>query len=142
MPEVPDAAEQLARVADVLASRHLPPRRFLRGLAWNCASVRPDVRGLFDLMGGGGNRFRGRGFRRRFDDGTDGQARHFAGIAVSPLLLGEVIARFAARRVLRDPADSADGRLSEAAFEFSRQIRTGSLPVSEAGDWIRRHIAV
>lgn len=135
------AAGQLARVADRLAERRLSPRRFLVALAWNCAGIRPGVPGYADLATGGRNRFPGRGFRHLFDDGTDGQVRHFAGIAVSPLLLGEPVARFAARHVLGDAPDTADGRLSEAAFAFSAAVRRGDLPVSDAEEWILTRIA-
>lgn len=135
------SVERLARVADILAARGVTGRRFLRGLAWNCGGIRPGVAGYVDLGAGGSNRFPGRGFRCRYDDGTDGQARHFSGIAVSPLMLTEPVARFAARYLLGDPAASADGRLSEAAFEFSRLIRTGRLSAPRAGGWIREHIA-
>ncbi|GAB3404972.1 hypothetical protein GCM10027515_17740 [Schumannella luteola] len=137
----PTACEQLARVADRLAERTGDPRRFLRGLAWNCAGVRLDPRGLFDLARGGRNRFHGGGFRAEFDDGTTGQVRHFAGIAVAPVLIGERATRWAMRTVLRDPETSADHRLSLAALEFARELRSGGLPIRAAGDWIRERLA-
>jgi hypothetical protein len=139
--DAPSGAEHLARIADRLGARGLPPRRFLRALAWNCAGIRPGLVGYLDLARGGRNRFLGRGFRAGFDDGTDGQARHFAGVAVSPVLLGEPLARLAHRWALRDTPDSADGRLSAAAVRFSRELRGGSLPSGNAGNWIREHVA-
>ena len=135
------AAEHLARIADRLGTRGLRPRRFLRALAWNCAGIRPGLMGYADLARGGRNRFLGRGFRDRFDDGTDGQVRHFAGVAVSPVLLGEALAHLAHRWALRDAPDSADGRLSAAAFRFSEELRSGHLAVTAAGKWIREHVA-
>lgn len=138
--EVP-AVERLARIADKLGRKHLSPRRFLRALAWNCAGIRLTPAGYLDLATGGRNRFTGRGFRPRFDDDTDGQVRHFAGTAVAPIMLGERLARWSSEAVLRDSPDSADGRLSEAAFDFARQLRRGELATEEAGDWIRAHLA-
>lgn len=135
------AVERLARIADRLGEKALPPNRFLRALAWNCAGIRLGPLGYFDLASGGGNRFSGRGFRRRFDDGTDGQVRHFAGMAVAPVLVGERLARWASIRVLGDSPASADGELSEAALTFARELRTGRLVTADSGDWIREHLA-
>lgn len=132
--------EQLAHVADRLAERELRPARFLRGFAWNCAGVRPDVRGMLDLARGGRNRLKGTGFRAVFDDGTLGQARHFAGVAVAPVMIGGTLTRLALRYALRDPDDSPDGRLSEAALEFCAGIRSGAIAQTDAGAWIRGRI--
>jgi hypothetical protein len=140
-PPPPTACEQLARVADRLAERTDDPRRFLRALAWNGAGVRLDPRGFLDLARGGRNRFRGGGFRAEFDDGTTGQVRHFCGIAVAPVLIGERVTRWAMRTVLRDPETSADHRLSLAALEFSRDLCRGALPLADAGDWVRSRLA-
>ncbi|THG29885.1 hypothetical protein [Naasia lichenicola] len=134
------AAQRLAHVADQLGRRDLTPRRFLRGLAWNCAGIRPDLRGYLDLAVGGRNPISGRGFRRRFDDGTDGQVRHFAGVAVAPVLLGDRFTGFALRWFLRDSPDSADGRLSEAALRFAHALRSGEVSVRDAGSWIRQNL--
>ncbi|PJJ73133.1 hypothetical protein CLV46_2717 [Diaminobutyricimonas aerilata] len=133
--------EQLARIAERLALRTDDPRRFLRGLAWNCARIRPGLLGIADLASGGGNRFRGTGFRAEFDDGTRGQVRHFAGVAVAPVLLGDRLARIALRWALRDPDGSADDNLSHAALAFSAALRSGGLPVSAAAQWIRENLA-
>jgi hypothetical protein len=135
------AVERLARIADRLGRKQLAPRRFLRALAWNCAGIRLTPTGYFDLATGGRNRFTGRGFRPRFDDDTDGQVRHFAGMAVAPVLLGEPLARWSSVALLKDDPESADGRLSEAAFEFAHQLRSGALPTERAGEWIRAHLA-
>lgn len=137
----PDGCELLAHVADRLAARGLPPRRFLRGLAWNVALIRPGAVGVLDLVSGGSNRVRGGGFRAEFDDGSTGQPRHFAGVAVAPLFLGDRLARWAARHVLRDAEGSPDHALSLVALEFSRGLRDGSLPVGDAGSWIRERLA-
>ena len=110
--------------------RRAPRRRgsSSAGSATRSAGVR---RGLFwplDAGRGGSNRIRGRGFRRQVDDGTDGQARHFAGIVA-------VAARHrrTSRRAgwpstsRRDAPDSADGRLTEHALDFVRLVRSGEL---------------
>jgi hypothetical protein len=135
------AVERMARVADRLAERELSPRPFLRAFAWNCARIRPGLRGYLDLASGGGNRFSGSGFRAEYDDGTNGQVRHFAGVAVAPVILGERLAKLGLRHALRDAPDSADGRLSDAALEFSRALRTGDLRPQQAGEWIRHRLA-
>lgn len=135
------AVERMARVADLLAGRSSSPRAFLRAFAWNCARIRPGLLGYRDLATGGGNRFPGSGFKSEFDDGTRGQVRHFAGIAVAPVLIGDRLAAWASRAVLRDADHSADGRLSRAALEFSRGIRDGAIALDDSGDWIRANIA-
>ena len=135
------AVERLARIADQLGARGLAPRRFLRGLAWNCAGIRPDLRGYLDLATGGRNSIPGRGFRGQFDDGSDGQVRHFAGVAVAPVLLGERAAQVAHHWILKDAPDTADGQLSAEAARFSRLLREGSLSTRDAGTWIRRNLA-
>jgi hypothetical protein len=135
------ALEKMAQVAERLAARETNPRKFLRAFAWNCALIRPGLRGVIDLATGGGNRFSGSGFRGEYDDGTRGQVRHFAGVAAAPVILGERLATWGARTALRDPADSADGRLSEAALEFSGALRDGTLLPERAGEWIRQNLA-
>jgi hypothetical protein len=42
--------------------------------------------------------------------------------------------------VLRDPPDSADGRLSEEAIEFVRLVRSGELAQADAAGWVRRRL--
>lgn len=135
------AVDRLARIADQLADRELSSRRFLRGLAWNCAGIRPDIRGYLDLASGGSDFISGRGFRWQFDDKSDGQVRHFAGVVVAPVLLGRPLTWLAHRWVLKDGPDSADGRLSAEAIRFSNAIRSGRLPHRDAGAWIRRNLS-
>jgi len=93
-----------------------------------------------DAASGGSNRLRGRGFRRQLDDDTDGQARHFAGTVAVAARLGGRFARWLTTVVLRDPPDTADGRLSDEAIAFVNEIRSGTLAQADAGDWIRRRL--
>ena len=100
-------------------------------------------RGLFwpiDAGRGGSNRIRGRGFRRQVDDGTDGQARHFAGMVAVAARIGARPTRWLAIHVARDAPDSADGRLTEHALDFVRLVRSGELATAETDAWVRRTI--
>jgi len=74
-------ADACSRVAD----RTSTPREFLRQLGHEAAGVRRGPLWPVDAGRGGSNRIRGRGFRRHVDDGTEGQARHFAGIVAVTL---------------------------------------------------------
>jgi hypothetical protein len=78
----------------------------------------------------------GRGFKRRFDDATSGQVRHFAGTAVAAALLGGRATRYINERFRADPRRSADGQLTEAGIEFAELLTSGRLRVSDAPTWI------
>jgi hypothetical protein len=133
-----DACAQLVVVARRLAVAAPQPRRFLVALGRDAAGIRPGPAGLLDLARGGTDLLRGRGFKRRFDDATSGQVRHFAGVAVSAALIGGWATRHANERLRGDPRRSADGLLTEAAIEFADLLVSGRLPVAEAPDFLDR----
>lgn len=114
------------------------PREFLLRLGTEAAGIRRGPAAVVDLARGGTNVIPGGGVKRRFDDETDGQIRHFAGIATAAARIGPRLARTLSITVLKDPPTSADGRLSDAAVDFARQLLSGELPVSDASAWIER----
>ncbi|MFF1574582.1 hypothetical protein ACFVWR_17715 [Leifsonia sp. NPDC058292] len=133
-----DACSELADASARIAASSESTRRFLIDLGAEVGGVR---RGLFwplDAATGGSNRLRGRGFRRHVDDGTDGQARHFAGIAAVAARVGAGPTRWLSIHVGRDAPDTADGRLTDHAIDFVRLLRSGELAPTDAPDWIRR----
>jgi hypothetical protein len=117
----------------------LTPREFLRTLGALVAGIDLSIRGLRQLARGGANGLVGAGFRAEYDDGTAGQARHFAGTAAGAALVGEKPAELLAHHFV-DPAESIDGHLSTAALEFARLLIDGELPLREAGGWIATHV--
>jgi hypothetical protein len=135
-----DACSQLCSVADELASRVRSPRRFLVELGRAAGGVRLGPLWVIDAATGGRNRFRGGGFATQFDDSTRGQARHFAGIVAVAARLGARATRWASVHVGRDDPDSADGRLSEEAIEFTRLVASGHLPLDQTSRWISDHL--
>ena len=136
------ACEQLAAACDRLAARTpaLSPGRFLRDLGHEVAGVRRGLFWFLDAGRGGSNRIRGRGFRRHVDDGTEGQARHFAGIVSVAARVGSGPARWLSIHVGRDAPDTADGRLTDLALDFVRSVRSGELQLSDTGDWVRARL--
>jgi hypothetical protein len=131
-----DACAALAESIDRLAQRGYPAGRFLKELG-RAAGVRRGVFWLTDAASGGRNRIRGRGFRPAIDDDTEGQARHFAGTVAVAARLGGGVTRWLVVHILRDPPGSADGRLSDEAIEFVRQVRSGELAQADAAGWVR-----
>jgi hypothetical protein len=117
--------------------RDLPPRQFLERLALEVAGIRPGWPGTLDLALGGRDVIRGRGWRPEYSDGSRGQARHFVGLAAATVRFGPGPTRWVSVRIRRDPADSPDGRLTDAAIEFAVGILHGDLSVADAADWIR-----
>lgn len=134
-----DACARLAESIDRLAERGHSSGRFLRELG-RAAGVRRGPLWLTDAATGGRNRIRGRGFHPAVDDDTDGQARHFAGTVAVAARLGGPITRWLTTVVLRDPPESADGRLSNEAIEFVRLVRSGELAQAVAADWVRERL--
>lgn len=134
-----DACAALAESIDRLATRGYRNRRFLRELG-RAAGVRRGPIWVADAASGGRNRIRGRGFHPVVDDDTEGQARHFAGTVAVAARVGGPITRWLTVHVLRDGPDTADGRLSEAAIEFARLIRSGELRQSDAAGWVRHRL--
>lgn len=135
-----DACGELVKVADRIATEASSPREFLQLLGRDAANIRPGLPGFFDLATGGGNVIKGKGFRRRLDDGTDGQARHFAGIAASAGRVGPRFTRFLSVTVGGDKPTSADGRLTDKAVAFSRKVLSGDLALQDAGAWIEKNV--
>ncbi|WP_127792531.1 hypothetical protein [Agromyces sp. LHK192] len=134
-----DACAALADAVDRLAALGHSNGRFLRELG-RLGGVRRGLFWVTDAGSGGSNRVRGRGFRRAYDDGTDGQVRHFAGTVAVAARIGGGLTAWMTRVVLRDGPDSADGRLTAAAVEFTRSIRSGSVAQADAAAWVRSRL--
>jgi hypothetical protein len=135
------ACRRLAGVAAALAGQDLTPLETLRELGRRVAGIRPPPRAFGDLARGGRDLLPGRGFLARYDDGTSGQARHFAGIAVATTIVGGAVpTRLISERLRDDPSGSADGRLTEAGIEFSQELRSGDLTLGEAPAWILENL--
>jgi hypothetical protein len=132
-----DACTALIEVLDSLATQGLSGRRYLQQLAGRVAGVRPGAAGLIDLARGGTDVLRGRGFAARYDDGTSGQARHFAGLAYATALFGARLTRLLSVRVRGDGPDSPDGHLTEAAITFSTGLIAGRIRPQDAPQWVR-----
>ncbi|KQX05061.1 MULTISPECIES: hypothetical protein [unclassified Leifsonia] len=135
-----NACDSLAETATRLAAAGHRSRRFLVELGSAAGGVRSGPLWVIDAGLGGRNVLSGRGFRRRFDDGSDGQARHFAGLVAVSARLGAPLTRWLSVHVGRDHPDSADGRLTDSAIAFASGIRSGELAQSSAAEWIRREL--
>jgi len=136
-----NACHQMAELCGELLdlAPHLTPREFLRTLGALVAGIDLGVKGFRQLARGGANGLVGAGFRAEYDDGTAGQARHFAGTAAAAALIGEKPAELLAHHVV-DPAESIDGHLSTAALEFARLLIDGKLSMNAAGGWIEANV--
>jgi hypothetical protein len=137
-----DGCQALASTADEIVEEQpdIEPRSFIRELARRVAGIDPRLSGVIDLAKGGENIVAGEGFRELFDDDTQGQARHFAGIAASIERFGATATLMAGDILLGDPPESADGKLSRATAVFVSKLIDGELVTSDAGQWIRDHI--
>lgn len=113
---------------------------FIERLGEQAAGIRPGVRGLADLATGGDDHLRGDGFRDDLDDGTPGQARHFAGVAASAARLGDDLTHVASTHLLGDGTDTADAALTHKALEFVRLLESGELTPGTAAAWIRQEL--
>jgi hypothetical protein len=134
------ACDRLTDRARVLGKGTDDPQVFVRRLGRDVAGIRTGAGALLDLARGGTDEIPGGGFRAAFSDGTDGQARHFAGIAVAASYGGEEATRRISVFVRGDPPNSADGRLTEQALAFERALQEGELAPADAGAWIRGRI--
>jgi hypothetical protein len=136
------ACRQVAGLAARLAEQDPQPSRlvFLRDLGRQVAGIRPPPRGYGDLARGGSNRIPGRGFLARYDDGTAGQARHFAGVAVATSFGGADPTRLISIFLRDDPAQSPDGLLSEEAIAFATAVLKGELELDETPGWVLDHL--
>ena len=133
-----DACAALAELAAREALARPSPRELVRRLARAGAGVRAGLPGILDLVKAGRDGLPGRGFRAELDDGTDGQVRHFCGVAASCDRFGARSTRWASIHVRRDAADTPDGRLTDLAIEFVALLYRGELDVADASDWLRR----
>src|SRR5688572_16956395 len=108
---MPNGCKELADVSDriVAADPEISPADYLRALGSLVAGIDPGIEGIVDLARGGSNQVSGRGFAPEFDDDSDGQARHFAGVAASVEVFGGRAAEFLAHTFVDDP-DTPDGR--------------------------------
>ena len=131
------SCRRLAGISAKLAERELEPIPFLRALGLQVAGIRPPPRALGDLARGGRNRIPGRGFLARLDDGSSGQARHFAGIAVATTFFGGANpTRWISENLRRDPAGSPDGLLTVEGILFARLLTSGELEPEESPKWL------
>ncbi len=130
------SCERLSELAALISLDTSDPGAFLRRLGREAAGIRTGARGFVDLLRGGRDLIPGRGFGARYDDGTFGQARHFAGVAVAASYGGEQATRLVSIFVRHDPLNSADGRLTEEALAFSRMLLGGRLRPDRGGEWI------
>jgi len=135
-----NACQRLAALAATLGGREQAPRGFLRALGLAAAGIRPPPRALADLARGGDDLIPGGGFRGPYADGTAGQVRHFAGVAVATTYGGGAATRLISVFPRRDPVRSADGRLSERALDFAAMIGSGELPVAQSRAWILENL--
>lgn len=134
------ACADLVETAARIAGGDPAPRTFLLQLGAEGGGVRTGPRWVLDAARGGRNRLSGRGFLRHLDDGTNGQARHFAGISAVAARIGPGLTRWLSIHVGGDAPDSADGRLTDHALDFVRRTRDGRLAPHEAPEWIRLHL--
>ena len=137
---LPNACLALGRIADEIAVGDPSGHDFLLELGYRVAGIPRNWHAWAVLAVGGRSRIKGGGFREDLDDGTDGQARHFAGTARAVTLLGERVTLRLSVAARRDPENSPDGRLTRLAVEFAAALLDGSLPAAQAGDWIRSHV--
>lgn len=139
---MPTACERLADTADAINADEsgVDGKDFLLELGERAAGIRRGFSGLIDLVAGGSNPIEGGGFKEEYGDGSGRQVRHFAGMAAAAARLGPDVSSWTGEHVRRDPDDSADGRLNEAAIRFARGLLDGDLSPADAGAWIREHV--
>ncbi len=136
------ACRELAAIATGLAEGEPAPDAFLGELGRRAAGIRPPPHAYGDLARGGSDEISGGGFRARFDDGSPGQARHFAGVAVAVSLGGGQATRLISAFARDDPPRSPDGRLTAQAIEFADRLRQRDLSPSEAPRWLLRRLCL
>jgi hypothetical protein len=131
------ACERLAGLAGYLAETDDNVNDFLLDLGQQAGGISKGRRALADLARGGRNRIRGKGFKGRFDDGSIGQVRHFAGYVRASMFGGTDVTRWISENLRHDAADSPDGRLGDEGIEFAQDLIAGRLELSEASFWLR-----
>jgi hypothetical protein len=139
-----NACCKLAELAEELAARQdiRTAQDFIFRLGERAAGIRPGFRSFFDLFLAGRNLLPGHGFRPEFEDGSDGQARHFAGVAVSSAILGPKLTIWLSEKIRLDPPDQPDGRLTLMAVSFSQKLVRGELLPQASGHWIRENLCL
>ena len=121
------ACRRMAGLAAKLAERDQDEADFLRAFGLRAAGIRPPPARYGDLARGGRNLIAGRGFLARFDDGSAGQVRHFAGIAVASTFGGGGATRFLSIFVRDDPLRLAR-RAADRGGNRVRDRRPGRRP--------------
>lgn len=134
------ACRRLAGLAAKLAEGEPTRLEFIRDFGKQAAGIRKPPRAYGDLARGGSNLIAGKGFLARFDDGTVGQARHFAGVAVATSFGGGSFTRYVSIFGRDDPLDSPDGQLTEEGIEFTGDVLTGDLELDETPQWLLDHL--
>jgi hypothetical protein len=134
------ACERLAELGGYLAAKDGDVDDFLLDLGQQAGGISKGRRALVDLARGGRNRIPGRGFKRRFDDGSIGQVRHFAGYVRASMFGGANVTRWISEHLRHDPADSPDGRLGDEGIEFAQDLINGDLELGGASEWLRTRL--
>lgn len=134
------ACRRMAGLAAKLAERDQGEADFLRAFGLRAAGIRPPPRAYGDLARGGRNLIAGKGFLARFDDGSAGQVRHFAGIAVASTFGGGGATRFLSIFVRDDPLRTPDGQLTEEGIVFATDVLDGDLALEETPGWLLEHL--
>lgn len=134
------ACKRMAGLAAKIAEKEDSATAFLRAFGRQAAGIRPPPRAYGDLARGGRNLIPGRGFLVRFDDGSTGQVRHFAGIAVASTFGGGAATRFLSIFVRDDPQRSPDGQLTEEGLAFADEVLDGDLALDETPSWLLQHL--
>lgn len=134
------ACQRLAGLTGQLAEEDRRPQDFLLALGLEAAGIHRGSRGVADLLRGGRNRIPGNGFLARYDDGTEGQVRHFSGIAVATILARGNPTLWISRHLRHDRKGSPDDRLTEQGIAFATQLLHGELAPDEAQEWVLAHL--
>jgi hypothetical protein len=134
------ACQKMSELAGQLAGEDKTPGEFIAALGLEGAGIRQGSRGFADLLRGGYNRIPGRGFLARYDDGTQGQVRHFSGIAVATAVATGNPTLWISRHLRRDKKGSADDNLTEQSVGFATQVLNGRLALDQTGAWILTHL--
>ncbi len=130
------ACQRLAGLAAQLAEEDKTPGEFLAALGREGAGIRQGSRGFADLLRGGHNRIPGRGFLKRYDDGTQGQARHFVGISVATLYGRGNPTRWISEHLRRDREGTPDGQLTDRGIDFATGVLRGDLALDDTSNWL------
>lgn len=134
------ACERLAGLAGYLAATDDGVNEFLLDLGQQAAGISKGRQALADLARGGRNRIPGKGFKRRFDDGSVGQVRHFVGYVRATMFGGANTTRWIGERLRHDPANSPDGRLGDEGIDFAQALIAGRLELSGASTWLQSRL--